>query len=131
MNNSQKGISEKLKITFLCFFILLFVVFFRVLHIQYIQGEKYRFISEKRTLRNDTIFPNRGNLLAAGGELLASSVTHYDIRMDLVTVSERLFTSQVENLALELSKLLGKSKNYWLHRLKQAREKKKTLSNDS
>ena len=89
------------------------------------QGTKYRGKAQKRTFRNATIFPNRGSLLAENGEILASSVTHYDIRMDVATVSEKLFVSQVANLSHSLSKLLGKSKSYWLRYLRKARKNKK------
>lgn len=116
---------KKLVFVFLFFAALLIFIFFRVLYIQFAQGEKYRTLSKKRTFRDATIFPNRGNLLAEKGEILASDVTKYDIRMDMVTISKKLFSTQVENLSDSLSKLFGKKTSYWLDYLKKARKNKK------
>ena len=58
--------------------LFLVLIFVRVFNIQYVQGEKYRKLSKERTVRNDTIFANRGNVYADDGNLLATSLSPLD-----------------------------------------------------
>lgn len=103
--------------------LLLFSVLFRVVHIQNVQGEKYRKLATDLTVKQDTIYANKGNIYAADGNLLATSMSKYTIRMDVVSVDSKVFHSQVVALANALSKQLGKSSNYYLQKLKTARKR--------
>jgi len=69
-------------------FVFAIAVVFKLFSIQFIQGDKYRDLAEKRTVKNVTIPANRGNVYAADGSLLATSVPKYDIRFDAVTPTD-------------------------------------------
>ena len=71
---------------FMTFFLLAIV--FRVFTIQHSEGDKYRKLSTKSTIKQDTIYANKGNVYAADGNLLATSMTKFTIRMDVVAVDE-------------------------------------------
>ncbi len=96
----------------------------KIIAIQYTDGEKYRQLSKQAIIKNDTIFANRGNVYASDGSLLATSMSKYEIRMDLVTVSEDLFQKEVKNLSQELSNMLGNNTSYWERKLRKARSNK-------
>ncbi len=105
-------------------FVFAIAVVFKLFSIQFIQGDKYRDLAEKRTVKNVTIPANRGNVYAADGSLLATSVPKYDIRFDAVTPSERRFKEHVKGLSDSLSKYFGKSSNHYQKTLSKARANK-------
>ena len=100
------------------------VIIGRVVNIQYVQGDKYRKLSVENTIKNDTIFSNRGNVYAADGNLLATSMYKYTIRMDLVAVKSTVFEKKIKALSNSLSQLLGKPSSYYQERLRTARKRK-------
>ncbi len=105
---------------------LLFAGFivFKIIKIQYIEGDKYKQIAQNRVYKDFVIPANRGNIYDVNYNLLATSVPKYEIRFDAVTVSDRLFSSEVEALAKALSKELGKSVSYYSKYLRKARANK-------
>ena len=48
-------------------------------------------MSTEITIRKDTIYANRGNVYAADGNLLATSMSKFTIRMDVVAVDSEVF----------------------------------------
>ena len=100
------------------------VIIGRVINIQYVQGDRYRKLSVENTIKNDTIFSNRGNIYAADGNLLATSMYKYTIRMDLVAVKSNVFEKNIKALSNSLSGLLGKPSSYYQKKLRTARKRK-------
>ena len=82
-------------------------------------------MSEKRTIKNDTIFPNRGNVYADNGSLLATSMTRYEIRFDASKPDDsEVFEENIRALSIELSKMLGESPSFYERKIRTARNKK-------
>lgn len=121
---TQKNILNKLN--FVLLFVLLFflAIIIRLITIQFVDGEKYRGLSEQLTLRNDTIYANRGSVFSADGSLLATSMSQYEIRMDVMTVDADVFQKNVHSLAIELSKMFGKPVSYYESKLQNGRASK-------
>ncbi|MBT8316399.1 penicillin-binding protein [Lutibacter sp.] len=118
---TQKNILNKLYVVFVFITLFLIAIIFRLTTIQFADGEKYRNLSEQLTLRNDTIFANRGNVFSADGSLLATSMSQYEIRMDAVTVDAKVFENEIRNLSVELSTMLGNKASYWESKIRKAR----------
>ena len=104
--------------------LFLVAILLKLTNIQYADGEKYRNLSEQLTLRNDTIFANRGNVFSADGSLLATSMSQYEVRMDPVAVNAEVFEKNIRELATELSKMLGNSTSNWEVKIRKARSSK-------
>ena len=104
--------------------LFLIVIFVKITQIQYSEGDKYRALSEDRTVRNDTIFSNRGNVVSEGGNLLATSMSKYDIRMDVVTVKTEVFEKNIHDLSEEMSAMFGKSVSEYKAYFRKARRNK-------
>ncbi|WP_372801257.1 penicillin-binding protein [Lutibacter sp.] len=121
---TKKGILNKLYIVFVFVTILLVAVVVRLTNIQFADGDKYRSLSEQLTLRNDTIFANRGNVFSADGSLLATSMPQYEIRMDAFTVKSEDFEKNIRALSMELSKMLGGTASKWETQIRKARKNK-------
>jgi cell division protein FtsI (penicillin-binding protein 3) len=105
--------------------LFLLAIIFRVINLQYVQGEAYRQLATELTVRQDTVYANKGNVYAADGNLLATSMSKFNIFMDLVTVNSAVFEANIVQLSLELSKMLGHSPRYYQKRLRAAKNKKR------
>jgi cell division protein FtsI (penicillin-binding protein 3) len=104
--------------------LFLLAVIFRVINIQYVQGEKYKKLSTELTIKQDTIRANKGNVYAADGNLLATSMSKFTIRMDVVAVDGNVFEKNFVALSKELSKLFGKSVAHYQSKLRTAKKRK-------
>jgi cell division protein FtsI (penicillin-binding protein 3) len=102
--------------------LLLFAIVFRVVDIQYFQGDKYRQISKELTRKPFTIYANKGNVYAADGNLLATSMSKFTIRMDVMSVDSKVFEENVRALSKSLSGFLGKSTSHYEQKLRNARK---------
>ncbi len=124
MAATKKGILNKLYFVFVFITLFLAAIIVKLTDIQFDEGEKYREMSEHLTLKNDTIFANRGNVFSADGSLLATSMSQYEIRMDAYTVDGKEFEKNIRSLSVELSKMLGKPAKEWENKIRKARTNK-------
>lgn len=124
MAATKKGILNKLYVVFVFITLFLAAIILKLTDIQFTDGEKYRDMSEHLTIKNDTIFANRGNVFSADGSLLATSMSQYEIRMDAYTVEAEEFEANIRSLSVELSKMLGKPANEWENKIRKARTNK-------
>ncbi len=105
--------------------LFLLTIILRVINLQYVQGDVYRELATELTVRQDTIYANKGNVYAADGNLLATSMSKFNIFMDLVTVKNTIFEENIVSLSNELSKMLGSSSSYYQKKLRTAKNKKR------
>lgn len=122
MGTQQKDILNKLSIVVVLMTLFLGVIFLKITRIQYLEGDRYRALNQERTVRNDTIFYNRGNLVSASGNLLATSLSKYDVRMDVTTVHEAVFEKNIHALSKALSAMFGKTPSAYESYLRKARK---------
>ncbi|GFD82310.1 MULTISPECIES: penicillin-binding protein [Tenacibaculum] len=120
----KKGILNKLYVIVVLMTLFFVVIIFRLFKLQYVEGDKYRNLSEEETVKNDTIFANRGNVYAADGNLLATSMSKFTIRMDVVAVDSEIFEKNIRALSESLSGLLGKSASYYQKKLRNAKKRR-------
>lgn len=120
----QKSILNKLYILVVLMTLFFVVIIFRVFNLQYVDGDKYRKLSQEKTTKNDTIYANRGNVYAADGNLLATSMSKFTIRMDVEAVDSKVFEKNIRGLSESLSKMLGRPTSYYQNKLRQAKKRK-------
>jgi len=92
--------------------------------VQTVKGSYYRALADSLTTSYRAIDAIRGNIYAADGSLLATSVPIYDIRMDLKVdgLKNELFESKVDSLGRGLSRIFGdESGREYTRRLREAR----------
>ena len=124
MATEKKNILNRLYIVFVFSALFFIAIVAKLINIQYVEGDKYRNISEQRTIKNDTIHANRGNVYADDGSLLATSMSRYEIRMDVVTVDAEVFEKNIKGLSSALSRKFGKSTAHYVQKLRKARKNK-------
>jgi cell division protein FtsI (penicillin-binding protein 3) len=83
------------------------VIFGKLVYIQFAEGSTWQEKAGRMTIRDITIEPNRGDIYASGNRLLATSMPHYEIRMDLraAGLTDRLFNDKIDSLCHALSAL--------------------------
>jgi cell division protein FtsI (penicillin-binding protein 3) len=125
MNQNDTNITKRSLFVFagLLFFAVLIVV--KLIHIQYIEGNKYRAMAQKFTVKEFVIKANRGNIYAADGSILATSVPKYDIAFDPTVASGDDFNRQIDALCKKLSGMTGKTAEEWKRKFVVARKNNK------
>jgi len=120
----REHIIRKASFLFALLLVLMLSVAARIVYIQIVDGAKYQDLSEQITEKIDIIHANKGNVYAADGSLLATSMFRYEIRMDVVTVDAKVLQKELPSLAVELSQLLGESPSYFTNRINKAKRHK-------
>lgn len=121
---TEKDILNKLYFVAGCMFVFIFLVVYKLVDIQFIQGDKYRDLGVKRAVENVEIPANRGNVYSADGSLLATSIPKYDIRLDAVQPQNKTFQEYIKPLCDSLAKFTGKTASYHQQRIRKARANK-------
>ena len=119
----QKRLISRFSFVVVGLFLLGFVIGYKIIHIQFVEGDSFKLLAEKTTIQNFEIQPIRGNIYAQDGSLLATSVPRYTIHFDAATVSTSRFENHVDALSDSLSQLLGKSANFYYNTLVDAYKK--------
>ncbi|WP_044402423.1 penicillin-binding protein [Lacinutrix sp. Hel_I_90] len=104
-------------------FIFGLAVVVKLLTIQFINGDDYRALAEERTVKNVTIPSNRGNVYSVNGNLLATSIPKYDIRIDTKAPKKSVWQKNLGPLCDSLSNFSGKSSSYHREELRKAQAK--------
>lgn len=98
----------------------------RVMIIQWIEGDKWREKAEKSQLKYVPVEAEKGSILTCDGAILATSVTTYELRMDLNSsaMTEETFQENVDSLGWYISRHLdgSKSGSQWAALLKKRRK---------
>ena len=112
---------------FIYILMIVFAVFisYRIINIQFIEGEKWKEKSRKLTTAYIDVEAARGNIFDANGNLLATSLPYYEVAIDVnaPSIPADTFSKHVDSLAICLSTYFGeKDKKYYKSLLKKARQ---------
>ncbi|MGJ8684927.1 MAG: penicillin-binding protein [Nonlabens sp.] len=121
MATTEKSILSRVYIVVGLLLLIACGIIYSIINIQFVDGEKYRAKAEQRIFKNDTIPANRGNLYDANGQLLAASISKYDIRFDAVAPNDKDFTEFISPLCEALGKKFNRPKAYYTKKLRAAR----------
>jgi cell division protein FtsI (penicillin-binding protein 3) len=120
----DKNISYRIYIVAVAVFLMAIGIVVKLTNIQWVEGDHYRKLAKERTVKNFVIPANKGNIYSADGSLLATSIPNYNIRFDAVAPKSENFEKNVKGLSDSLSKLLGKSADFFQSELRKARANK-------
>lgn len=101
----KKDIVWRVAVVYLGLLILGIAILGRVIYLQFIEGDKWKEMAVKQTLKDFVIDPHRGDILSEDGKVLASSVPYYDLRLDFHSnaLDEKAFWNNLDSLAIRLS----------------------------
>ncbi|MDP5026901.1 MAG: transpeptidase family protein [Flavobacterium sp.] len=120
----DKKISNRMYFVAVMFFIMAVFVLIKLNNIQWVDGKYYRQLAKERTVKNFTIPANKGNVYAADGSLLATSIPEYTIYFDAVAPSDEHFKENIKGLSDSLAVMLGKNAGFYQAKLQKARANK-------
>jgi len=92
------------RIAFLLTFLVAGGVIYRIVKIQFVEGERWRGVGETIGLQVMNVKATRGNIYADDGSLLATSLPFYQLAMDPALPSDGLYKSGIDSLCYLLSK---------------------------
>ncbi|NQZ43928.1 MAG: transpeptidase family protein [Flavobacteriaceae bacterium] len=121
---TEKNIMNRLYLVAAGFFIFAVAVVVKLVDIQMVKGETYKELAMQKTERMFTIQPNRGNIYADDGSLLAASVAKYEIRFDANTVTKNDWDDHINALSDSLGQLFGRPSSHYLNLFRKARANK-------
>lgn len=122
MATTETNILNRLYFVAGCMFVFALAVVFKLCTIQFVQGDQYREMAQKRTVREMDIPANRGNVYSADGSLLATSIPKYDIRIDAIQPQDKTFQKEIKALADSLSNYTEKTSSYHEQSIRKARK---------
>lgn len=101
------------------------LIIFKLLFIQIFlkKGIIYEKFTKKNTIRVNLVKAKRGNIYDINGNLLATSITKYDIHLDLKSISDKLFNNNINYLCKSLEFIFNKSRLYFYNIFKYERKK--------
>lgn len=92
-------------------------VMVKLTNIQFVQGDAYRAKASERIVKDFIVPANRGNVYSVNGNLLATSIPKYDIRLDALTANSTLFEEKLKPLCDSLAEFPGKRTSSQYQRL--------------
>ncbi|NDE29666.1 MAG: penicillin-binding protein 2 [Flavobacteriia bacterium] len=101
-----------------------FLLIGKLLYIQFYEQDQGLGIDPNSIVKNVILEPSRGNIYAADGNILATSVPRYDLHWDAITPSQFLFDTHKNELSEAIAEVTGKSKGAVLKNLETARKQK-------
>jgi len=112
MTDKRREIVVRFGVIYLMIAFFFVLVVWKMIQIQFVEGEEWMKLAEKQKITDIIVKPKRGNIYAADGRLLASSIPTYYVYMDTRVPALRLkdgelFHSNVDSLSLALSGFFG------------------------
>ncbi|MDH3323822.1 MAG: penicillin-binding transpeptidase domain-containing protein, partial [Flavobacteriaceae bacterium] len=105
-------------------FLFAIAIVYKLVEIEFINGDSYREKAAQGTVKTFEIAANRGSVYTSDGSLMATSISKFDVRMDVMTVEEEDFEAGIKGLSRSLSKMLGKSAGFYENYIRKARANK-------
>ncbi|MDP4238827.1 MAG: penicillin-binding protein [Bacteroidota bacterium] len=108
MSDKRKNIVLRFGIVYIAICLSFFAVLYRIAIIQFVERDKWLALGAQSVKSNIVVKPNRGNIYACDGRLMASSIPNYYVYMDLRVPAlhendGKLFKDNIDSLAIYLS----------------------------
>ncbi len=116
----QRLILLRVRVAFAAVVLFGLAAAFRIFYVQIIEGDKWRGLAV--TQREQTLKAMRGNIYAANGDLLATSLPYYRVAIDPTVADSAVFFRNLDSLSANLARLFPeKDRAVWAKELREAR----------
>ncbi|WP_447951539.1 penicillin-binding transpeptidase domain-containing protein [Chryseobacterium koreense] len=105
-------------------FILFLVFLGKILFLQNTNVQEIKDDYINKNYREATLNAARGNLFAADGSILATTVMRYDVYLDFKVIKDSVYNNNIGALTDSLSAMFGKPRSYFRDRLDQQKKAK-------
>lgn len=96
----------------ICFVVFALLIIGKVVKTAIVEGEEWR-SKGQQNLRWMNVEGERGSIYDVHGNLLATSLPYFDIKIDLLTSKDETFNNEVGPLSRKLAEHFGKSSSEW------------------
>ncbi len=128
MTEEKKDILWRVYLVYFGILIFGLAIIVKLFYIQFAEGAELKVKAQLQELTVANLEASRGNILAADGSLLATSVPIFEVRFDVASphISDELFNSKIDSLSAGIASIFGKSsKREIKNQLIRARKKGK------
>lgn len=128
MKDEKKDIVWRIRVIYIIVLIIALCIIYRLILIQFVDGDMWRQRAENLSLRYETVDAIRGSIISSDSNLLATSVPIFDIKIDLhkSVIQNDTFKLYLNELSDSLSQLFkDKSKDEFKQMLIKGRKKGK------
>jgi cell division protein FtsI (penicillin-binding protein 3) len=101
--NIKRSIVLRVRIAFIAVALLAGAIFYKIVHLQFVEGEKWTAKSESINFQFRQVSATRGNIYAADGSLLATSLPFYRVVFDPMVAKDDVYRAGIDSLAYLLS----------------------------
>ncbi len=120
--NIKKSILLRVRLAFLAVVVFVLAVVYRIVDVQFVEGDQWRQQAEQIGLDYKTIKATRGSIYASGNDLLATSLPFYKVAFDPALANDEIFKSGIDSLSHLLSTFFrDHSSDYYMKRISEAR----------
>ena len=95
MTDQRRNIVLRFGVVYFIISLLFIGVIYKIIQIQYFEREQWMELADKQKMSDIMVRPKRGNIYAADGRLLASSIPTYTVFMDMGAESLRINSAVV------------------------------------
>ena len=120
MDKKNKTIMNRSYLVAFGLLLFSFLLIGKLFHIQFSEGERYKELASKRTLKKDIIEPSRGNIFADDGSIIATSMARYEIRWDATVPSNAPYQKHKKSLTAGLAEVLETEESRIANQLNRA-----------
>lgn len=105
----KKDIIWRVAVVYIVMLLFAVGIIARIFYLQFFEHEKWMTKSDSLVLKEMVIQPNRGDIFAVDGRVLATSLPYYEIRMDVNSsaLTDEIFYQKIDSLASCLSTLFN------------------------
>ena len=122
--SEQQSIMHRFYMIAITLFIFALFLIGKLIYVQFYENDFSLGLEPEALIKNIVLEPSRGNIYASDGNILATSISRYELYWDAVTPSAHLFNSNKKTLADSIAKIGIKSSAQVLKIIEQARLQK-------
>jgi len=115
-------------VVFFLFVLAAVIIIGQVIKISVVEGEKWRNQGGKN-IKWVELAGERGNIYDCRGNLLSTTIPHFDVFVDLMTPTDKLFDNHIDLLSRDLSQHFGQTSTEWKNKLVRKRDQGKRNAN--
>lgn len=120
--NIKKSILLRARIAFLAVLVFALAVVYRIVHIQMVEGSRWKKLAKEQVFSYRSVAATRGNIYASDGALLATSLPFYRAVLDPTVAEDEVFIREVDSLSILMAGFFKeKSAPEYKRKLKDAR----------
>ncbi|MEJ8801727.1 penicillin-binding protein [Pontibacter sp. H249] len=120
--NIKKSIVVRVRVVFLLICLFACAIVYKIVRIQFMEGERWKKISKERRIRYQPVFATRGNIYSDNGSIMATSLPFYRVAFDPTVADAATFNAGIDSLSMLLARFYkDRSEDYYRRKVKNAR----------